>query len=95
MLKILLYFFKHDFCNAYLHWLLCLFLNMLMFNCLLNNVKAETNGKKYTLFSAILFLICPSDNYSVYEVYKKEWANIVDPDQTILMAVPWFLKISA
>ena len=46
VLKILLYFFKHNFvCNAYLHWFFCLFLNMLMFNCLLNNVKAESNGK--------------------------------------------------
>ena len=36
--------FEHDVvCNAKLHRFLCLFLNMIMFNCLLNNEKAETN----------------------------------------------------
>ena len=51
VLKYITLFFKHDVvCNAYLHWFLCLFLNMFMFNCLLNNVKAETNGKKIYIF---------------------------------------------
>ena len=35
-----IYFFKHD---ASLHRFLCLFLNMFMFNSLLNNLKAETD----------------------------------------------------
>ena len=89
--------FKHDVvCNAYLHWFLCLFLNMLMFNCLLNNVKAETNGTKYTLFSAILFLMCPFDNYSVIQSLQKGMSKHCRPRSDYpYRAVPWFLKILA
>ena len=92
-------FFKHDVvCNAYLHWFLCLFLKMLMFNCLLNNVKAETNGKKYTLYTAILFLflMCPSDNYSMIQSLQTGMSKHIGPRSDYPQrAVPWILKISA
>ena len=73
-----------------------LVLSMLMFNCSLNNVKAETNEKKYTLFSAILFLMCPSDNYSVIRSLQKGMSKHCGPRSDYpYRAFPWFLKISA
>ena len=99
VLKILLYLFRHDVvCNAYLLWFLCLFLNMLMFNCLLNNVKAETNGKKHSLYTAILFLflMCPSDHYSMIQSLQTGMSKHIGPRSDYPnRAVPWILKISA
>ena len=68
---------------------------MLMFNCLFNNVNAETNRKKYTLYNAILFLflMCPSDNYSMIQSLQTGISKHIEPRSDYpYRAVPWILK---